>query len=414
MAAQLGETKDPLELVPGKVGSVADAMWALREYGDALLEAGEGLKRIDTSDGWSGKAADQFRDVFDGEPTKWLMAGDAFHDAAKALDSYANTLHWAQSEASEAIRLWGEGEADTARAKAEHQRAAQQEQQHANEQTAAGTPTTPRDIPFDDPGKSKRDAAEHKLKTARSQLSSAGDTAADKVGAARDKAPEKPGFWSKVGDIASKAGEGLLHAGEEVVTDLASFGNAMLQHPGDTAAMVGGIALTAVSGAGEGLGGMLDVTGAGAVVGVPLNVVSAAGMATGVAMTSAAAADLAQHAGGEDKVSLSEEGSSEAPVGRKGTKTDRLKEHLTEKDLDAARRELDGEVVARKSDGTPWDHVNEVREAQDGLVNRIERIKRQLNDSRISDGEKQSLQSELSEASKLLDHSEGYVPRTKK
>uniref|UniRef100_UPI002455AA06 polymorphic toxin type 28 domain-containing protein n=1 Tax=Nocardia brasiliensis TaxID=37326 RepID=UPI002455AA06 len=45
------------------------------------------------------------------------------------------------------------------------------------------------------------------------------------------------------------------------------------------------------------------------------------------------------------------------------------KEHLTERDLDAARRELNGEVVARKPDGTPWYHVREVRDAQNGLVN---------------------------------------------
>jgi hypothetical protein len=93
------------------------------------------------------------------------------------------------------------------------------------------------------------------------------------------------------------------------------------------------------------------------------------------------------------------------------TKTDRLKEHLTDRDLDAARRELDGEVVARKPDGTPWDHVREVREAQVGLVNRINRLKRQLGDSRTADVDKPALQAELAEASRLLDHSEGFVPR---
>lgn len=412
MAAELGQTKNPLELVPGKAGSVADAMWALRDYGDALHEAGTGLKRIDTTEGWSGKAADQFRAVFDGEPTKWLTAGDCFHDAAQAMNSYASTLRWAQSEAEEAIRLWDEAEADTARAKAEHQRAVQHEEQQAQQRSAAGTHTTPRDIPFSDPGQNKRDAARHRLNEARSQLRSAGDAAAQKVGSVRDKAPEKPGFWSKVGDIADSAGTSLLHAGEDVVNGLASFGNAMLHHPGDTAAMVGGMALTAVSAGGEGLGVALDATGAGAVAGVPLNAVSAAGIAAGVGITAAAGADLTQHAANENQVSPLRRESSESGIGRTGTKTDRLKEHLTEKDLDAARRELNGEVVARKGDGTPWDHVNEVREAQNGLLNRIERIKRQLDDTRISAEEKQNLQSELSEASKLLDHSEQYVPRT--
>ena len=43
-----------------------------------------------------------------------------------------------------------------------------------------------------------------------------------------------------------------------------------------------------------------------------------------------------------------------------------------------------GEVVARKSDGTPWDHVQEVRNAQQGLWNRIAKLKRMLGDSRLS------------------------------
>jgi hypothetical protein len=93
------------------------------------------------------------------------------------------------------------------------------------------------------------------------------------------------------------------------------------------------------------------------------------------------------------------------------TKTDRLKEHVTDRDLDAARRELKGEVVARKPDGAPWDHVREVREAQLGLVNRINKLKRQLTDSRTADSDKAALEAELSEASRLLDHSERFVPR---
>ncbi|MGX1776472.1 polymorphic toxin type 28 domain-containing protein [Nocardia brasiliensis] len=94
------------------------------------------------------------------------------------------------------------------------------------------------------------------------------------------------------------------------------------------------------------------------------------------------------------------------------TKTDKIKEHLTDRDLDAARRELNGEVVARKPDGTPWDHVREVRDAQNGLVNRIGQIQRKLGDSRTSGTERQELERELSEASRLLDYSEQFVPRS--
>ncbi|MFD8081626.1 polymorphic toxin-type HINT domain-containing protein [Kitasatospora sp. NPDC059722] len=93
------------------------------------------------------------------------------------------------------------------------------------------------------------------------------------------------------------------------------------------------------------------------------------------------------------------------------TKTDRIAEHLTFRDLDAAQRELGGEVVARKADGTPWDHVGEVRDAQKGLLNRIHQIKVQMSKAGVDDPSFPSLQDELSQASKLLDYSEKYVPR---
>ncbi|MGW1606719.1 polymorphic toxin type 28 domain-containing protein, partial [Streptomyces eurythermus] len=40
---------------------------------------------------------------------------------------------------------------------------------------------------------------------------------------------------------------------------------------------------------------------------------------------------------------------------------------------DAARREASGEVVARKADGTPFDHIAELKQARDGL-DRVRRV----------------------------------------
>jgi hypothetical protein len=81
------------------------------------------------------------------------------------------------------------------------------------------------------------------------------------------------------------------------------------------------------------------------------------------------------------------------------------------RDLDAARRELRGEVVARKPNGTPYDHVGEVREAQTGLLNRINQINRRLGWPGLSATERASLTRELGEASRLLDYSEQWVGR---
>lgn len=79
--------------------------------------------------------------------------------------------------------------------------------------------------------------------------------------------------------------------------------------------------------------------------------------------------------------------------------------------LDAARREATGEVVVRRSDGLPYDYINEVRDAQVGLLNRIERIKQRLGYPKLSPTDRAELRSALGEASRLLDYSERYVSR---
>ena len=103
----LGQTNDPRALITGDPGAVYETEAQLRQYAEVLLEAGVGLRRIDTSDGWRGTAADAFRRIYDDQPGKWLRAGDAFQSAADALGGYAATLGWAQDAAATAIGLCG-------------------------------------------------------------------------------------------------------------------------------------------------------------------------------------------------------------------------------------------------------------------------------------------------------------------
>jgi hypothetical protein len=157
--------------------------------------------------------------------------------------------------------------------------------------------------PFQDPGATSRAAAQKRLADARTQLKDAGDIAAAKVGAARDKAPEKPGFWSKAGDFFSDVGADLENAGGHVVNGLASFGNAMVHHPGDVALAAAGAGLMLLGGAGDAGGLVLDATGVGAVVGVPVNVVSTAAVVAGGGMVAGGVGDLTMHAMGDDHAS---------------------------------------------------------------------------------------------------------------
>jgi hypothetical protein len=66
--------------------------------------------------------------------------------------------------------------------------------------------------------------------------------------------------------------------------------------------MVGGALLAGVSAVGDGAGLALDATGVGAVVGVPVNVISTAGVVAGTGLMMASAGDLASHAAGDDHV----------------------------------------------------------------------------------------------------------------
>ncbi|MEV7470599.1 putative T7SS-secreted protein [Streptomyces kronopolitis] len=255
----LGQGGGAKALIPGNVASLRHTQAALQAYGDLLHRAGEGLKRIDTSDGWSGDAAEAFRKVFHGQPSKWLRAGDAFHHAAKALDSYIETLSWAQREADSALKLWESGE-------------------------------------------SHHDAAKDKLDNAYSQWDTAGQTAANIVGKARDLAPPEPGFWSELGDdigsFLSGAGHVAEQVGETVLTDLAAVGSAMLQDPGSVGSVLGGLALATVGAGGEVAGVALDATGVGAALGVPAAAVSATAITGGLGMAGAGMSNIMKDAAG--------------------------------------------------------------------------------------------------------------------
>lgn len=85
---------------------------------------------------------------------------------------------------------------------------------------------------------------------------------------------------------------------------------------------------------------------------------------------------------------------------------------MTKKDLEAAKREAEGEIVKVKKNGKPWDHVDEVENSQRGLLNRIEKINKILRDPKTSPEDRAKLHKELSQASKLLDLSEEYLPRS--
>lgn len=251
----LGQANDPLELVPGNPAEISEVAGKLYNYGTLLTEAGNGLQRLDTESGWQGAAADAFRAKFRGQPDAWLEAGSCFTSAARALDDYVPVLSWAQREATDAITQWHAG---------------------------------------------NKHSAQEILSNAVSKVSDAAGTAAHIIGKARDQAPQKPGFWSDVGGVLESAWHGVENVGADALNGLASFGNAMIDHPGDTGTMLGGALLAGAGAIGDAGGAVLDATGIGAVIGVPANVVSTAAIGAGATMMAASGGDLLGHAASDD------------------------------------------------------------------------------------------------------------------
>jgi len=257
MSAGLGSTADPRALIPGDPQGCYGLAGELAAYAGALEMAGQNLRRIDDG-GWEGAAADAFRRRFHTQPGRWLRAAGAFTTAAQAMETYAATLAWAQGQAEVAIGQWHAGDHKDAQETLEH---------------------------------------------AQLVLAGAARHTSHVVGRAADEAPPEPGFWSEVGSFFSGVGRGAEHIGADVAGSLASFGNAMINNPLATAEAVGGAALAGISAGGEGLGLVLDATGVGAVAGVPLDAVSAAGMAAGGSLATAGLSQLAAGAAGPDRVS---------------------------------------------------------------------------------------------------------------
>ena len=270
--AELGETRDPRALVPGDPDAIAANAASLRDRAKDAGDAGDGLRKID-SGSWTGTAAERFHEKFSYEPGRWFTAADAMQAGAGSLDDYVATLRWAQQQAAEAIRLWDEAQA-------------------ATEQAKAAQPP-PGSV---DPGAAGRESAQSLLRDARGQVRSAASTVAGTLRNKASLAPEKSSWLDDVGDF-------FHDVGGHVVNGVASFGNAMLHHPGDLGLAAAGLGLAAISSGGEALGVALDATGVGAIGGVPLNIASAAGITIGAGMTMAAMGDIGSHAAGDDHVS---------------------------------------------------------------------------------------------------------------
>lgn len=284
---ELGQTRDPVALIPGSVSAARAAATDWRQKSVETGEVATALARVNVDDAWSGSAADAFREKYSGIPTKWSDASKHLSAAANALDTFADYLEWAQAQTGEAIALWDQAVAATAAAKQQHAAdiaAARTEFARAYQLPSTVNAYSP-EIPFVDPGDALRAHARAVLSDARGQLAAAAERSAAALNTAADAAPAEPDFWALAGEAISLAWDLQALQAQNTfaiaANSTASFFNALAQHPDILWEILGGIGLISIGTGGEAGGFALDATGVGALGGVPLNIAAAGTIGAG-------------------------------------------------------------------------------------------------------------------------------------
>ncbi|WP_127573112.1 TNT domain-containing protein [Georgenia faecalis] len=200
----------PSFVVDGDPGRIRARATLAREKAGVFTSTADALAKVSTG-GWSGRAAERFRDALDTEPDRWRDAGTGFLTAAQALLSYADALESAQLRAQWARGEYERGEQVTGQARAAYDADVSQARREVAQAAAQGEHVTLTILPFTDPGGAVRDGALAELASARADLAAAGQVCATEVRAGCAAAPEERRWWESglaaVGGFLQGAGE---------------------------------------------------------------------------------------------------------------------------------------------------------------------------------------------------------------
>ncbi len=208
--------------IAGNPGGVRTKATALRQRATTFADVATGLTSI-TTGGWTGRAADRFRERFDVEPTRWQHTATGFLGAANALDAYADALAQAQGRAATAKAEYERGDRETAAARSAYDRsvtAARHEKATWEAENGPGTYTLTIE-PFHDPGAAIRAAAVAEVESARAALDNAAHVCAAAVKAACEFAPASRNWFESglafIGGVFYGAGEAVWQLGDLLV-----------------------------------------------------------------------------------------------------------------------------------------------------------------------------------------------------
>ena len=198
--------------IRGNPGAIRSKAATTRSKGQLFFDTGDALSKVSV-EGWTGRAADHFRDAHDLEPERWTKAGNGFLRAGAALETYAGAVENAQAVARWAADEYARGEQVTQDARTAYDADVNRARDQVANAAASGQVMTLTIIPFEDPGAAIRDNAVREFESAKSELDAAAHTCADQVRTGCQDAPEEPGWLESglrfVGGVLEGAGEAL-------------------------------------------------------------------------------------------------------------------------------------------------------------------------------------------------------------
>lgn len=213
---ELGDTEDPRELIRGDAGAITAVADTLGELAGSIGDTGSALARFDTP-GWSGDAAEQFREAYAKQPTLWAQASEAMTTAQGALFEWAAAVTAAQSRAADAIDRWRQAQ--------QNERATIASYNALDAETRASTTLT-------DTWSSLREEARAILAAARTERDNSAAAIVGRIDGATALAPEKPPFTARLianaSDLHAGYQEGIQHVAFGALTSVSSF-NAFLR-----------------------------------------------------------------------------------------------------------------------------------------------------------------------------------------
>jgi hypothetical protein len=192
--------------IEGNPGSVRAKALTMEQKGQLFYDTGDALAAIDVT-GWTGRAADEFREAHDLEPDRWVKAGNGFKKAASGLTTYAGALEDAQRRAAEAKSEYERGQRESESARTQY------DSYLGRMRAYWSSGGTDQAEPFVDWGDPIQQEALRALDAVRADLDNAAHVCAGEVRAGCADAPEEPNWLESglkfVGGIFEGAGEAV-------------------------------------------------------------------------------------------------------------------------------------------------------------------------------------------------------------